>query len=62
MNVRTLDGRQNALPKVVKCAGNVMQAAHASFLGSSEKTVFSVMREVVFGNGKKLGNLRRNRG
>ena len=54
MNVRTLDGRQNALPKVVKCAGNVMQAAHASFLGSSEKTVFSVMREVVFGNGKKL--------
>lgn len=24
------------------------------FLGSSEKTVFSVMREVVFGNGKKL--------
>lgn len=46
MNVRTLDGRQNALPKVVKCAGNVMQAAHASFLGSSEKTVFSVMREV----------------
>ena len=31
-----------------------MQAAHASFLGSSEKTVFSVMREVVFGNGKKL--------
>ena len=35
-------------------AGNVMQAAHASFLGSSEKTVFSVMREVVFGNGKKL--------
>ena len=54
MNVRTLDGRQNALSKVVKCAGNVMQAAHASFLGSSEKTVFSVMREVVFGNGKKL--------
>ncbi len=46
MNVRTLDGRQNALPKVVKCAGNVMQAAHASFLGNSEKTVFSVMREV----------------
>ena len=28
MNVRTLDGRQNALPKVVKCAGNVMQADH----------------------------------
>lgn len=54
MNVRTLDGRQNALPKVAECAGNVMQAAHASFLGSSEKTVFSVMREVVFGNGKKL--------
>ena len=54
MNVRTLDGRQNALPKVVKCAGNVMQAAHASFLGSSEKTVFSVMREGVLGNGKKL--------
>ena len=54
MNVRTLDGRQNALPKVVKCAGNVMQAAHASILGSSEKTVFSVMREVVFGNGKRL--------
>ena len=54
MNVRTLDGRQNALPKVVKCAGNVMQAAHASFLGNSEKTVFSVMREVVFGNGKRL--------
>ena len=41
--IRTLDGRQNALPKVVKCAGNVMQAAHASILGSSEKTVFSVM-------------------
>lgn len=39
--IRTLDGRQNALPKVVKCAGNVMQAAHASILGSSEKTVFS---------------------
>lgn len=54
MNVRTLDGRQNALPKVVKCAGNVMQAAHASFLGNSEETVFSVMREVVFGNGKRL--------
>lgn len=52
--IRTLDGRQNALPKVVKCAGNVMQAAHASFLGNSEKTVFSVMREVVFGNGKRL--------
>lgn len=52
MNVRTLDGRQNALPKVAECAGNVMQAAHASFLGSSEKTVFSVMREVVLAMGK----------
>ena len=40
MNVRTLDGRQNALPKVVKCAGNVMQAAHASSLGVVRKQFF----------------------
>lgn len=51
MNVRTLDGRQNALPKVVKCAGNVMQAAHASFLGSSEKQFFR-HEGSSFGNGK----------
>lgn len=51
MNVRTLDGRQNALPKVVKCAGNVMQAAHASFLGVVRKQ-FSVMREGVLAMGK----------
>lgn len=54
MNVKTLDGRQISLPEVVECAGNVMQAAHSSFLGIGENPVLSVAREVVFGNGKKL--------
>ena len=54
MNVRALDGSHASLPEVVECAGNVIQAAHSSILGSGEEPVFSVMREVVFGNGKRL--------
>ena len=54
MNVKELDGSQAAFPSVVECAGNTMQAAHASCLGSDARPVLSVMREAVFGNGRRL--------
>ena len=54
MNVRELDEGYVSLPKVVECAGNVMQAVHPSRLGIDGRPALSVRREAVFGNGRKL--------
>ena len=40
MNVRALDGSHASLPEVVECAGNVIQAAHSSYSGSGETSLF----------------------
>ena len=54
MNVRELDESYVSLPRVVECAGNIMQAVHPSHLGIDDRPALSVRREVVFGNGRKL--------
>lgn len=54
MNVRKLEGSFLFLPETVQCAGNTMQAVHSSYLGMEKRMVLSVMKEVMFGNGKKL--------
>ena len=62
MNVRALDGSHASLPEVVECAGNVIQAAHSSILGSGEEPVFSVMREGGLRKREKAGCLCGDRG
>ncbi|MCI9024480.1 MAG: histidine kinase [Dorea sp.] len=54
MNIRELDESYVSLPRVVECAGNIMQAVHPSHLGIDDRPALSVRREVVFGNGRKL--------
>lgn len=54
MNVRALDERYMAAPKVIECAGNVIQSVHPSYLGINGNPVLSVKRNVTFGDRKKL--------
>lgn len=54
MNVRALDGRYLSAPKVIECAGNVIQSVHPSYLGIDDSPVLSVKRNVSFGDRNKL--------
>lgn len=54
MTARKLDRRYMGVPSVAECAGNRMQAAHKDYLGIGGRTVFSVRKNAVFGDGKDL--------
>lgn len=54
MTPRELGRQYMSVPAVAECAGNTMQAAHEDYLGIGARTVFSVRKNAVFGNGKNL--------
>lgn len=54
MTARKLDRQYLGVPSVAECAGNRMQAAHEDYLGIGGRTVFSVSKNAVFGNGTDL--------
>lgn len=54
MTARKLDRQYMGVASVAECAGNRMQAAHEGYLGIGGRTVFSVRKNAMFGDGKDL--------